>query len=615
MKKKILVVLVMLLLVGSVQGFAGTRLGTATSEGEPATGTEGEFYIFVNDQDRHEQGRKVVAWDTKPATKEKIQDELIPGIGAGVQINQIKVTKEEYDRVIAEENAYYSQTFQDLGPVVITKRDALSTVETKDNKVYTVVDDETFVGDYSFLNEQGTVETARGRISIKNKEGEVVTTYERMGDSALRIERTPKGRFYSIQDGTKTVHRFTDKEYAKLFETPQITREQIPVMVQILKDNNALGANREGSKWIAGDRSIEIKDGQYVVTRTGKVEGKPTTLTETILDADGNTQRFENKQKGQESTWVYEGDRLTITAGGTTNTFTKDKGLYYTNVGGKKLRLDPETGYMEIETKKGSGKYTRCRTECQKFSGAINAGADAQKPRKPRESGRLLATLANVLEGYREYSGLGFWTGLFTDDEEIAKKKKELQDKFCDYIILGGTQCWTSKICEAKVDGSLGGRGIVSKTSSGTPKPAAHIEAERSEPIQFYNESLGGYAERYLYRISYSIHNPNEVDMSYTVTLIGPQRTYNAFTKTLAKGASARAVHSYAIAKYSNFRYDQICLNFNPGIERIGGGISNSICNGIVGQPIAVAIQPPPPAFYQTGTPSPAPTRPDWEGF
>ena len=192
--------------------------------------------------------------------------------------------------------------------------------------------------------------------------------------------------------------------------------------------------------------------------------------------------------------------------------------------------------------------------------------------------------LNEFVKGYSEFSGLGQFSALFIDDKDMAKRRQEAEDLFCNTLMIGGTGCWTSKICESSIDATVGGTAVVAKAASGEPRGAARIQADKSPPALFYNETTYTTTSTILYRVSYFLTNINEETMHYNLVFYNADgTTLRAFVKDkeLAPGQSDSRIRSSAIVKHSNKEYVKACLTFNPGIVKLTGGKTKQICSNI----------------------------------
>ena len=207
--------------------------------------------------------------------------------------------------------------------------------------------------------------------------------------------------------------------------------------------------------------------------------------------------------------------------------------------------------------------------------------------RKAREfAGKLtfVERLNEFVTAYNEYSGLGQYSSLFISDKDLAKRRKEAEDAFCDTILLGGTNCWASKICEGSIDATIGGTGIVGSTVTGEPRGAARIQADKSQPAIIRNESTNTDTVQFLYHVEYFIQNINEEPLRYNLVFYateGPTVRAFAKDKELAPGGTDSRLRVNAIVRYSGREYETVCVTFNPGITRFDRGVANEICTGI----------------------------------
>ncbi|MFQ5621527.1 MAG: hypothetical protein ACE5FT_06830, partial [Candidatus Nanoarchaeia archaeon] len=144
------------------------------------------------------------------------------------------------------------------------------------------------------------------------------------------------------------------------------------------------------------------------------------------------------------------------------------------------VRMDPKGEHLQIKDSKGDYQNCRREKECAEIRKSLGKALQEKSKHttpRPKLPSSFFGRLNEILKGYSEFQGLGYWAGLFVDEEDVKKKKAELAQEFCDTIILGGTKCWTSKICAAGVDGTMGGIGVVTQDFGQPPRASAHIEA------------------------------------------------------------------------------------------------------------------------------------------
>ncbi len=214
---------------------------------------------------------------------------------------------------------------------------------------------------------------------------------------------------------------------------------------------------------------------------------------------------------------------------------------------------------------------------------------EAQQQYNQVKSARRNYNFKDTLEAVQfygtEYRGLSGFSSLFFDDDTLAKWHKTIEDSFCTTILLGGIDCWTSKICQ-KYDSATPGLGVVIGQAPVGQEPVniAHIEAERSKPALLENGTTGVLTGEYLYKITYFVKNPDgKQSLTYNVVLY--PRSYSAFrpAKTIKAGETAGASGTGAIVKYSKNFYDKICLVFSPAIEGYQGETVKQVCNDVCG--------------------------------
>lgn len=196
----------------------------------------------------------------------------------------------------------------------------------------------------------------------------------------------------------------------------------------------------------------------------------------------------------------------------------------------------------------------------------------------------IAQTLTEVIEAYNEFSGLGALSSLFISDSDLAKKRQEANDLFCSTLLLGGTQCWTSKLCQYSVDASPGGLGLVARGAAQQPIASAHIEADKSLPITYTNLSSQQTVSMRLYRITYYLHNAGNTNLTWNMAFYATDGTeYFAFPndQLLGEGETNKRMRTQAITQYSNKDYTKVCLYFDPPIKRFGGGEAKELCNDI----------------------------------
>ena len=226
------------------------------------------------------------------------------------------------------------------------------------------------------------------------------------------------------------------------------------------------------------------------------------------------------------------------------------------------------------------------------------------------------AAIADFLRSYFRFSGIAQFGALFVDDGEILLERAKVQRFFCDTIMLGGTACWSQKICEQYIEIQPGNPALISTTPSGDPRVTAHLEAQRSMPILFtvgsreeLQQIFGEEAfvwingqlldlsdpevqidptgvRMYLYKVTYGIRNPTDDDLEYNVVFEtrGGQRIawFPDNLEVEKEGGFDARRGATALTKYSANDYVMVCLIFDPPVTRFGGGKTSKLCTGVV---------------------------------
>ncbi len=236
----------------------------------------------------------------------------------------------------------------------------------------------------------------------------------------------------------------------------------------------------------------------------------------------------------------------------------------------------------------------------------------AAKARMDALHGRELffAYLSDFMRGYSEYSGLGGLASLFISDQDLEKQRKAVEDAFCDTLLLGGTQCWSSTICGKETRFAPGSGTAVTETPRGAPRIVAHIEGERSPAAEFNN------SREYLYKVTYALSPTEEGDGHYNVVFRRADGSeYHWFTPEQTLSGSVSALATAPILAYSFNDYRAVCLRFSPGIITFDGREVSEICNTIVQQEgTPTRIEAPAPSGGSGGPSGPG-GRPPGEGF
>ncbi len=187
--------------------------------------------------------------------------------------------------------------------------------------------------------------------------------------------------------------------------------------------------------------------------------------------------------------------------------------------------------------------------------------------------------LKNVMAALQT-PGVGRFVGLFMDDDAFAEWREGVDKIFCETVLLGGADCWTSKLCSSYSD--MEGKSYLNIQSPyGMLELAAHIEGQRTSMI-YGNET--GIQMEYIYKISAMARNPanSNKEMKFNIVLSG-DRTIELYENdiTLEEGNSFQRTGSAIIVQYSQHLYNKICIKFQDSIDAGGGRYFDEVCNKI----------------------------------
>ncbi len=190
--------------------------------------------------------------------------------------------------------------------------------------------------------------------------------------------------------------------------------------------------------------------------------------------------------------------------------------------------------------------------------------------------------IGGTVSFYQQYSGLAAWSSLIFDEEFLQKWKDTVNKIMCDWTggVLGGKECWTSKICTMYSDIEPSRDGILyTAPIGGVPEAVAHIEGQRSLPFITPNETM------WVYTVTFGLSNPSEKEgMTYNIVFNGLTKSASWWPEPqyLPEGGSVSAIGAAALMKLSANDYSEVCIVFDPGIETFDGRRKDRICNPIV---------------------------------
>ncbi|MBD3361827.1 hypothetical protein GF358_03475 [Candidatus Woesearchaeota archaeon] len=225
---------------------------------------------------------------------------------------------------------------------------------------------------------------------------------------------------------------------------------------------------------------------------------------------------------------------------------------------------------------------------------------------EPMTASRIMAGISQFLAKYEQYRGFARFGSLFFTGETWERHREKVNQAFCDTILLGGTKCWTSRICDTQLY-PLMPRGTFSgRTPSGQRQATASIQAEKSLPIAAIDN--GQQINKYLYKITYSITNPyEEQELKYNIQFrTADGYKFNWFPDY--QSTPAYRTEASPLIRYGKQDYTEVCLIFHPYIVDYHTWHGRNIrewCTKII-QYTGTATKPYPTASNETdATPTP----------
>jgi len=189
----------------------------------------------------------------------------------------------------------------------------------------------------------------------------------------------------------------------------------------------------------------------------------------------------------------------------------------------------------------------------------------AAEKRTPVTAQEILYGVTRFLAYYDQYSGFARFGSLFFTNEQWEQRREKINQLFCDTILLGGTQCWTSRICDTQLYPLVPRSVFAGRTPSGERQATASIQAEKSLPILAVDDT-GKQITLRLYKITYAINNPyEEQELKYNVQLrTADEYKINWFSEH--KNAPGQRTEANPLLEYGRNDYIEACLVFTPAI-------------------------------------------------
>jgi len=460
-------------------------------------------------------------------------------------------------------------------------------------------------GRYITVLEDGTMElSADGQTVIIRIEGE--------NDQKLTAQEYKDLTGLDPKEGVPSSARASIRNLKEVMAALKdaLGREDIELSDLVGRDVHEGGT----SYWTDGVKIDISADGKTVTSTATDINPdgslKPGSDYEQTIKQDGRVTRVANGKITEggdvggattSSEWIYGPGKDTGTATITTEAsflknvdfkFDQRTGdIIWYEVGGKYYRVEDGTWFNDPEF------TSECKTGCpdKDITGMLR-DADDEKAAK---EGRSTSTERKVQRfwGFLESAargGIGRFFSLFMDEEDLEEWREDVDEVLCSTVIAGGIECWTSEICALWVDNRIGEGMVYAETPEGMLTLAAHIEGERT-----IVETPGG--TEYLYKITYTVTNPEEGSIGFNVYLYGDRETpLYSDNIILEEGESHSRVGSSAVVQYSSNSYNKLCIIFTEEID-IAGDSTRQVCNsigkysgpaiGAVGEPLGLPVR------------------------
>ncbi|MBW3002183.1 hypothetical protein KY338_03430 [Candidatus Woesearchaeota archaeon] len=220
----------------------------------------------------------------------------------------------------------------------------------------------------------------------------------------------------------------------------------------------------------------------------------------------------------------------------------------------------------------------RLRKEAKEERRAAKAEFEVAETYRERIWQRGWYSFYDIIDAYEDYSGINQYSALFFGEEWLAKRRQMAAEYFCEKtLILGGKQCWQSRICEPYYNDReppVGRSVLVAQTGIGGYLPAVSIQGERSLPMSY---KVGGQPRNsYVYKITYFIANPHDVALTYHIKLVGPAKEFTSPAMTIKRTEGdtvyreERLGNNPLITDSDNY-YHTVCLTFSPRMAVASG--------------------------------------------
>ncbi len=454
--------------------------------------------------------------------------------------------------------------------------------------------------EYTYKEKDGKLTTEKESVTYTSPTGTLTVN----GDVYNQIDSTTRNIFMEAAIGAGTTSITQYDAATKSITYGRITIKQIGGVVYSYSgsgdDKNVVQYTTDGEKTTY--TGVKFNDQTADFDLPGSEE---YTMTET--DADGNVVLYEKKEKIGEGkfetfTAVYPDENTIGIRVVSDDTSKKDINMEFTKNGNYfqsgNVYFDTSSGeftygseHYDIYEKDGKYYYKNKKGTETLIDGlpkgatdALREAYDTKEVKEGREtitqkkwqSG--LATFESILT---EFSGLRGFSQLFWSDEDLDEWRESVDKVFASMYL--GTDYWVSDICSKGVEREGEGTMYI-ETPGGLLEVGAHIEAEKTEPIDYQN----GTSER-LYKITYKVTNPEyeattreRPEISFNVYLYG-DITVQLYSEDIVveEGGSFSRMGSSAIVQYSSHEYSKVCIVFRDSILAVGTEEVSEVCNEV----------------------------------
>jgi len=302
------------------------------------------------------------------------------------------------------------------------------------------------------------------------------------------------------------------------------------------------------------------KESLYVSKTTidGETTNWGTDVTTKTPYFETDTTRFSRVTDGNIVVYCKDGNK----ASGCINLDNGD--AYYYN--------DKEQEWKSCDTK-NCGKV---EDEASDLDDDIEARRVAQGGPNDREQNAIKTF--QIFEGSQ--TGFGKLASLFIPEESLVNWRRKVDEAFCKTVILGGTDCWISYVCDSFA-GIKGDSTLIIEDRTGSNIPIAHIEAEM-QTFNYTNNSI--HHVDYLYKISFGVKTPSEYgdSIKFNVYLQGANKTHLFEDwQEVIEGSTFKRAGKKMLTKNFKQEYFNICLEFKDDVIIDREETIDKICNDI----------------------------------